>query len=244
MKKILLSLVALVIVLAVAAGIWLYSSLDSLVLAAIEKYGPEMTQTTVKVARVKISPTDGSGAIGGLRIGNPKGFKTDHAVNAGSIELGVDLGSLTRDVIVIRRIAVLAPDINYETSDAGSNFDVIQKNVQDYVSHTAGKSDPAAKDKQPAKKLIVDALSIRDAKVSYAPALLQGKSITLSLPNIELRNIGRAKGGITSGELASEIVGVLKGQLVHAVSQSVKGVAEAVGNAAQGVGDKVKGLFK
>ena len=244
MKKVFVSVAALIVVVIVAAAVWLYSSLDSLVLAAIEKYGPEMTQTAVKVGRVKISPTDGSGAIGGLRIGNPKGFKTDHALNAGSIDLGVDLGSLTGDVIVIRKIAVLAPDINYETSDAGSNFDVIQKNVQGYVTRTVGKSDPAAKDKQPAKKLIVDALSIRDAKVSYAPALLQGKSITLSLPNIELRNIGRAKGGVTAGELASEIVGALKGQLVHAVSQSVKGAAEAVGNAASGVGNKVKGLFK
>ena len=244
MKKIILSLAALVLVLVAAAGIWLYSSLDSLVLAAIEKYGSEMMQTTVKVGQVKISPTDGSGAIGGLRIGNPKGFKTEHALSAGSIELGVDLGSLTRDVVVIRKIAVQAPDINYETSDAGNNVDVIQKNVQDYVTRTVGKSDSAAKDKQPAKKLIVDSLSIRDAKVSYAPALLQGKSITLSLPNIELRNIGRAKGGVTSGELASEIVAALKGQLVHTVAQSVTGAAGAAVDATKSVGSKIKGLFK
>lgn len=213
-------------------------------LAAIEKYGPEMTQSTVKVGAVKLSPADGSGAITGLRIGNPKGFKTDHAFNAQAIELSIDPASLAGDVVLIRRIAVLAPAINYETSDAGSNFDVIQKNVAHYVERTLGKGDPAAKDKPPGKKLIVEALSIRDAKVSYAPALLQGKKIELPLPNIELRNLGKAKGGITSGELAGEVVGALKSQVTHAVTQPIKGAAEAVGNAARGVGEKVKGLFK
>ncbi len=244
MKKIILSLVALVLVLVAAAGIWLYSSLDSLVLAAIEKLGSEMTQTTVKVGRVKLSPTDGVGEIGGLFIGNPKGFKTGHALTAAKTELSVDLASVTRDVVVIRKIAVQAPDINYETSDAGTNFDVIQSNVQGYVKRMLGTPDAAAKDKAPAKKLIVDVLSIRDAKVSYAPALLKGKTITLPLPNIELRNIGRARGGVTPGELVSEIITALKGQLVHAVAESVKGAAGAAVDATKSVGSKIKGLFK
>lgn len=243
MKKIILSGLALVVVVIAAAGIWLYSSLDSLVQDAIEAYVPEMTQTRVKVAGVKLSPTEGSGQLTGLFIGNPKGFKTEHALKAASVELGIEPASLAREVVVIRKVAVLAADINYETSDAGSNFDVIQKNVDAYVAKTIGKSAPE-KDKGPGKKLILEVLSIRDAKVSYAPALLQGKSLTLSLPNIELRNLGKAKGGVTAGELASEITAALKSQVTRAVTQSVKGAAEAVGNAAKGVGDKVKGLFK
>lgn len=244
MKKVLLSVAALLLVLIVAAGAWFYSSLDSLVLAAIEKLGPEMTQATVKVRVVKLSPTDGVGVIGGLSIGNPRGFKTGHALKAETTELAVDLASVARDVIVIRRIAVHAPDINYETSDAGSNFDVIQNNVQGYVKRLRGTPDAAARDRAPAKKLIVDALSIRDARVSYTPALLKGKSVTLTLPNIELRNIGRAKGGVTPGELVSEIVAALKGQLVHAVAQSVKDAAGAAVDATKNVGSKLKALFK
>lgn len=243
MKKIVLGIFVLLVVVVGAGAYWFYSSLDSLVKEAIEMYTPDITQTRVKVSAVKLSLADGSGAINGLVIGNPKGFKTEHAVKAGAIELAVDPASLAKDVIVIRKIAVVAPDINYETSDGGANFDVIQKNVQGYVERTVGKPDPAKKN-EPGKKLIVETLSIRDAKVSYAPAMLQGKSMTLPLPNIELHNLGKAKGGVTGGELASEITGALKSQVTHAVSNSMKGAADAVGNAAKGVGDKVKGLFK
>lgn len=242
MKKVVLSGIALVMVAALGAGLWLYSSLDELAKAALEKHVPEVIEAPVKVGSVKISPTDGAGAITGLRIGNPKGFKTEHALAAASIELAVDPASLTGGTLVIRKIAVAAPDIHYETSDAGSNFDVIQANANAFVKRHFGESRKDPKDA--GRKMIVEHLSIHDAKVSYAPAILQGKSITVPMPNIDLRNLGRAKGGVTAGELSAEIIGALKAQVMNAVTRPIKGVTDAVGNAAKGVGDTVKGLFK
>lgn len=242
MKKTLLTGLVVVLAAAIGAGLWLYSSLDGLVKTALEKGVPEVILAPVKVESVKISATDGAGAISDLRIGNPKGFKTDHALSAASVELAVDPGSLTGGTLVIRKIAVAAPDINYETSNAGSNFDVIQANANAFVKRHLGerKDDP----KEPGRKMIVEHLSIRDAKVSYAPAILQGKSITVPMPDIDLRNLGKSRGGVTAGELSAEVVGALKAQVMHAVTRPIKGVTDAVGNAAKGVGDTVKGLFK
>lgn len=232
MKKVLLGGLAAVVVVAVAAGVFLYSSIDSLVKAAIEDYVPDITQTTVKVGGVKLAPTDGVGKLSGLVLGNPKGFKTPHALSAGVIELAIDPASVTRDVVLVRKVAVIAAEINYETSDAGSNFDVIQRNVDGFVKRTLGAPDKD-KPKSPGKKLIIEHLSIHDAKVSYAPALLQGKSITVPLPNIDLRNLGKARGGATPAQLTSEVMGAIKAQVVHAVTQPIKGVS-----------DTIKGLFK
>ena len=235
MKKLLLGALAAVVVIAVAAGVFLYSSIDSLVKAAIEDYVPDITQTPVKVGSVKLAPTDGVGKLHGLVLGNPKGFRTPHALSAGVIELAIDPASVTRDVVLVRKVAVIAADINYETSDAGSNFDVIQRNVDGFVKRNLGKSGTPDKDKPkgPGKKLIIEHLSIHDAKVSYAPALLQGKSITVPLPNIDLRNLGKARGGATPAQLTSEVMGAIKAQVMQAVTQPIRGV-----------GDTIKGLFK
>lgn len=230
MKKMLLGLLVLIVVAVVGVMIWLYSSLDSIVKAGIEKYGSEITQVAVRVDGVKLSPSDGQGLISGLTIGNPKGYKAEHAFSVGSVEVGVDPASLTKDVVLIRKIAVQAPDISYETTDAGSNFDAIQRNVNQYLGPDKGE-------KKPGKKMIIDELTIRDAKVSYSPALMQGKSIALSLPDIALRNVGKGKGGVTSAELAKEIVDVLKSQLVKSAAKAVTGTAESVG-------ESIKGLFK
>ena len=236
MKKILLTGFVLIVLIVGGVGYWLFSSLDSLVKAGIEKYGSEMMQVSVRVDKVKISLSNGEGVISGMHVGNPKGFKTSYALDAGAIDLQVDPASLTKDVILINKIAVVSPNIIYETSDAGSNFDVIQRNVANYI----GPSDK----KQPEKKMIIETLSIHGAKVAYSPAMLKGKTIDLSLPDIDLHNIGKAKGGVTSSELAKEIIDALKAQLTKSISNVFKGGIDTVKDAAKSVGSGIKGLFK
>lgn len=237
MKKILLPIFAILVLAMVGGGYWLYTSLDSIAQSAIEKYGSEITQARVRVQSVHLSPTNGQGSISGLVIGNPKGFKTEYAVSVGNVLLAVDPMSATKEVILIRKIAVVAPHLIYEGGDHGSNFDVIQRNVDQYLGIDRNKQ------KEPGKKLVIDSLSIRDATVSYSPALLQGKKLDLPLPDIELRDIGKAKGGVTSGELSREIIGALKNRVTKAISDSVKGAVKSVEDGAKSLGSSVKGLF-
>jgi len=235
MKKILAGLAVLIALVAVGAGVWVYSSLDSLVKTAIETYGSDATGVQIKVAAVKLAPADGEGVLAGLSIGNPRGFKTAHALTAGNIELGVDIGSVAGDVITIRKIIIVAPRITYESSDGGSNFDVIQRNVEKY----AGSKSKEPKDaKSPGKKLIVERLVIKDAKASYAGALTAGKAVSVPLPDIELRDIGKAKGGVTPDDLAKTIIDALKQRLSKAFG------VDAVKRGVDSVKDGVKGLFR
>jgi len=238
MKKILASAFAVVVVAAVGIGFWVYSSLDSVVKAAIEEYVPPITQTSVSVGQIILSPTDGAGRINDFVLGNPKGFKTAHAFAAKAIELSIDPASLAGDVVVIHRIAIAAPSINYETSDAGSNFDVIARNVDRYLG-----SDKKKDEKKPEKKMVVELFAIRDAKLGYAPAMLKGRSIDITLPNIELKNIGKNRGGVTGPELAKAISDALKSRITISVGAAAKGIGNAAAEAAKGVGDKIKGLL-
>ncbi|MGH8671704.1 MAG: hypothetical protein ACREUA_06675, partial [Burkholderiales bacterium] len=68
-----------------AVALWLYSSLDSLIEKAIERYGSEITGVSVTVGSVNVSPTDGIGEVAGLRLGNPKGFATERALRMATI---------------------------------------------------------------------------------------------------------------------------------------------------------------
>jgi len=77
MKKT-LAIVAVLVIAAVAAYFMLQNPLGRLVKMAVEEFGPEMTQATVKVGKVEISATDGHGALSGLFLGNPKRFESDY----------------------------------------------------------------------------------------------------------------------------------------------------------------------
>ena len=237
MKKTLLVGVAILLIVLGGAAYWLYSSLDSIVKTAIEKYGSEITQVAVSVNAVALSPTDGKGEVKGLRGGNPKGFRTPHAVSVGAIELAVAPASLTGDVVLIRKIAIASPRISYEAGSGDkSNFDVIQQNVD----RSLGKGKKEKDKSSPEQKMIVEHLLIRDIKVTYSPILLEGKGFEISLPDIELRDIGKAKGGVTSGELVKVVTDALMTRMTRAITNSLKGTADIT----KSVTDGVKGLFK
>lgn len=222
--------------IAAAAMFWLSENVDGLLKTAITTYGGAMTQAQVGVDAVQVAPADGRGTIRNLVIGNPAGFKTSHAIKVAQIDVVIDIASLTRDVVVVRRIAINSPDVVYEKGDSMTNFDAIQKNIATYL----GPAESPRNDK--GKKLIVEELIIREAKAQASAAFMDGKTITVPLPDITLRNLGKAKGGISPGELGQEVAGALKARLTGAISfdRLMKSAGETLDKA----GAAVKGLFK
>jgi hypothetical protein len=228
----------------VIAVVFLWSSLDSIVKAAIETYGSEATQTKVTVNDVSISPTSGSGALKGLVVGNPQGFKTPQAFRLGEISLKLDTGSITGDTILVKEIVIAAPEITYELAGTNDNIRTIRNNADRYAKSmgggTAGSSSPAGtggttpkpaeKKDEAGKKLIIENLYVRSGKVNVAATMLGGKSVGAGLPDIHLKDIGKSKGGATPAEVIDQVLGAITQNVQTAVrSLSADQLKEAIG---------------
>lgn len=234
MKKSLLAVAALLLLLIVGGAIWLHGNLDGLVQSAISKYGTAMTGATVKVSAVKLKAANGHGTLKGLLVGNPAGFKTAYAVRADTIELEVDVASLTKDVVLVKKIAVIAPEVIYEKGDALTNVDAIQKNIAQYLGPSTNTG--------PGKKLIVQEFVIRGAKAQVSASFLNGQTVTVALPDIALRDLGKAKGGLTPGELGLEVANAVEKRLLSSVNMGA--LAKSVGSALDKAGNAIKDIFK
>lgn len=208
-------------------------SLDGLVKGTIEHYGSAMTGASLKIGKVEIRTTDGQTVISDLQIGNPPGFKTSYALKVAKVDVVVDMSTLTRDVIVIRKIAITAPNVIYEKGEVMTNFDAIQKNIATYLGPSKNGEKEAG-----GKKLIVEQLLIRDAKAEASAPILAGKTVAIPLPNITLNDIGKAKGGVTPGELGQTITNAIKQKLTAGFT--FDSLSETAGK----VGSAIKGLFK
>lgn len=248
-----------VVVVIVAGLFYLYSSLGSLIKTAVEKYGSEITQAKVRLNKAELSATSGTGALRGLFVGNPQGFKTASAFQLGEISLTLDVGTITSDPIVIKEIVVSAPEVTYELGPQGSNIDAIKRNVDAYTkagkgSGTTEKTESTAESKEPGRKVVIENLYIRNGRVKVG-STLSDKTMSVPLPDIHLTNIGKQKGGATPGEVAERIIGAL-GQSANTAIASVdtsKVLGEAkkqFSTAAGGIQEKgksalggVKGLF-
>jgi hypothetical protein len=232
--RFLLALTTLLLAALAGGAYWLHGNLDRLVQEAITRYGSEITGAPVSVAAARLEPTNGRGELRGLRIGNPAGFKTPYAVQADRIELELDLSSLASDVVVIRKIAVIAPDVIYEKGERQTNFDALQAQIAKAVGQSSNTS--------PGKKLIVQELVVRNARAQASAAFLSGKTVTVTLPDLQLRDLGKAEGGLTPAQLGQRIAAAMEKRLTAAVSFDK--LLQSVGGALNRAGDALQGLFK
>ena len=223
MKKVILGLL-LIITIAISVGVYyVLTNLDSLVEAAIEKYGSEATQTSVLVDRVKINLTDGAADINGLSIANPGGYVQPYAFLLAEVRAGIDLQSLQEEPYIINEIAVLAPQVFVEINEANkTNLNELKKNL-------LSGSTAAAKDKKPqttkdgsAKepRLIIRRVSFADGSIQARVAALDNKELQVKLPGLEMTNLGGSKGA-TATELASEILNRLTDRAIEVVKKDI-----------------------
>lgn len=230
MKKV-LGIVIVLAALGVIAYFVLSNPLGRLVKLAVEGFGPDIMQADIRVESVNISTTDGRGKLIGLKLGNPKGFKTDHALKADKIDIVIEPASIAQNVLVLHKVLIDAPHINYESGKNGTNFDAIQRNVESYL----GKGKGAKENKGDGKKMIIDSFIIRNAKVNY------NNTVDLSLPDIELHNIGKKTNGATSAQVTGAIIAELNKKLALALAKTA--AIGAVAGPAIGAGMAVKKML-
>jgi hypothetical protein len=215
MKRAALAIGGVLLVVLAAIGIYVYVQLDWLIKRAIEGYGGDILQAKVEVGDVELSPQNGQGRIGELRVGNPSGFNSEHAFTADSIELAVNPTSLTSDVIYIKKIVIDRPSLTYEQSGKGSNFDALKRNIARHIG------DRSREQRNKETKLIVEELRIRGAKVQYLPTIpTAGVDLSFVLADIHLRNLGKKRGGLTPAELTQILVNTLLERTVAEIGRT------------------------
>jgi len=218
----------------VVAGSLLF--LGPIVKRGVEKVGPMVTKTSVKLDSATLSLLGGSGTLKGFVIGNPEGYKTPEAMKLGSVSLSIAPGSVLKEKKHIRSIKVEGPEITYETDLRGSNLGKLLDNVSG--SAEQDKKAPT-KDQQTTKtKLQVDEFVLTGAKVHVNASMLG--SGTVPLPEIRLKDLGQGPDGITPAELSKRVLAVILDETVKAVAANAINLKE--GGKALGTGaiDEVK----
>jgi len=239
MKKFLLVLVVLAVVV-IAALFLVGSNLDGLVKKAIETAGPPITQTTLTIGGVSLSPRSGSGALKGLIIGNPSGYTAPYAIKLGEAKLEVAPASLLTDKIHIKSIAVTGAQITIEGGLGDNNLKQILANIDRF---TAGEKSAPAGDAGSKKKLQVDDFFLSGAQVDVKFALLGGKALSVPLPDIHLTNLGSSGEGMTPGELSKKVFGAVFEQVVPAVTAQLGKLGSLGKDLGKGAVDNAKGAL-
>jgi hypothetical protein len=227
-KTILLITLALLLLVGIASFFLLLRNLDSLVAAAIKKYGSAATGTAVRVSSVHISLRDGRGTIKELRVGNPKGFSSNPLFTLGEITIDLDTRSLTSKVPVIEVIRIGAPAFRYELNGKGeSNLASVKAHVNRYTA-AGGENKQEAKGGKGSRptRLRIKRLTIEGGNGVIDLSAVGGKVMKGKLPPIVLTDIGGAN-GITPAALSQVVLSALIRELEKEAAQ--QGISGALG---------------
>ncbi len=245
MKKILIIIPVLIIVVVLALGF----SLNSIVKHGVETIGPKVLGADVKLNAAAISLFSGKGKLKGIFIGNPKGFTTESAFKLNEIRIALNVQSIFSDKIIIDEIYIDSPDITYEKGGGSDNIKALLNNVKRFSGSSGGtaKKETAEQPGEQEKKIQITKLVITNGKVNMSTALLGGKAVTLSLPEINMKDIGKDKEGATMSEAMEKVFASLNVNIGGAVTGSLKDIGGSVGKTVEdtvgGTVDKLKGIF-
>ncbi len=248
-KKLILGILALLVVVAIGAIVFVTLMLDRTVKTAVERFGPEITGTTVTVDSVSISLMTGAATIRGLYVGNPEGFSSEKAFSFGEVHVDLYTGSILKDVIVVEEIRIIEPEFVFERTLRGSNLDSLKSQVDQNLARYRRdpSSAPAAQAETEPKRFIIQDFQIADGSIDLQ---LMGQGGNVPLPAISLQDIGQDAGGITADQAAAEILGIVLDQVVAAavrlasdVLRTGESLGSDAGEAAGGLMDTVRGLF-
>ncbi len=283
LKKLFITIGVLAVVVVVSVYM-LTSNINSIVKTAIEEGGSRVTGVQVRLDKSNIDLANARGALFGLSVANPAGFNTARAIKFGAIGLELGSGSTTR-LLVIDKVVIDGPEITYEIGITGSNIDAIQDHIDEYTSLPSlpgekiaslplpGVSDDISSSNDSiGPKLWIKDLYINNAKLNVSASLMQGKTLSTTLPDIHLEDIGEQGGGAGVGEVADEIMaaiskhagsaagsldlgqlglsdwgknleGVTKGA-TDTLEKAGSGATDALGSGLKDAGDTLKGIFK
>lgn len=239
MKKILIGISAIVVVV-VLAVVFFLGNIDKIVKGALEDVGSELLGVPVKVASVKIELKSGSGQITGLTIANPTGYSAPNAFQMDMIRLGLNLGSLGKQPIVVDELKVVNPVVQLEVKEDGSSN---LKTLQDNIDKNRVKAD-----KKAVKQTSSDAAQKGEpVRISIGKLSMSGVTVhvnapgqepqTVVIPDIVEDNVGN-ESGLTPGEIGKLIVGrIISSSLENTIKKSL---LKKAGEATKGFFDGLK----
>jgi hypothetical protein len=181
MKRVIIIFVVLAIVGAGVYGWWyMFYRLEGLFEAEFERQASEAFGTQVTLEDVKLDLINGAVEFENLAIGNPEGFKREHAVVFGSIEAAVDFRTGQ-----VRHVILENARINVEEKNGSINIQELKQALETRISDESGIEPGTGGDEQ---ELVIQQFLMHSTTATFDSDTLQ-KQFEVEIDSIEMRDL-------------------------------------------------------
>lgn len=238
MKKVLLGGISIVLIIVVAGGILLARNINRIVRLGTEKALSYALQVDVSVGAAKVNITESSVAFDNIVIDNPDGYKTDRAIRIGHVETQVDIASFRTDAPTIRDIQLTGAEITMEIKGRDSNLADLLKNAERLAG--SAEAAPAPKEEASGKAFKIDRIHLGSNEIRLSFPLMEGRTANLSLPDMELTDLGGQKGATPAQALADFLKALIDKIRTLSLNQLPSDLINPFKDSLQGIGGQLK----
>ncbi len=194
---------------------WQLSSVDERVRVALEERLAGRLQVPVSVSGVRLSLLDQNLVIEGLEIGNPSGFRAEHFLTAGLIEVDFSLSSLFGSTLQVHQILVDDVEVQLENRRGRFNYQQIVRNLEE-GSALQGDSGSG-------RMLRVSQARVRSirATVSVTERGFRLPSLKVVIPEVRLEDFGtEQRPQLPLDQVARHFIGAISRNLLEQAAGS------------------------
>ncbi|HEY0008964.1 MAG TPA: AsmA family protein [Tepidisphaeraceae bacterium] len=206
MKKKLLWGGAIIVGLLVIALVVIFFMLDGIVRRTVETQATRSLKAQTTLASANVAPFSGALQLDELEIASPGGFRAPKIFTLGNVGVDVSYGQLMSDPVKVKAIRIERPKLVIEQAGGKLNIMSLLDNVKQPTPTTP---EPDSKP----MKLIIDQLDIVSPEVEIRPGIPGfQETLTVTLPTINLQNIGNADGnqnGEEIGRVLNDVIQVM-----------------------------------
>lgn len=191
--------------LGAALGLALVVFADKVLTRAINESGHRVLSVETHVDSCRLSLWKGSLALSGIELKNPEGFKSPRMVYLDRISLRLSPFSLLKDRVHVQEVEIEGAELTYEIVGFGhSNLSVFLEGLK-RRSEGTGRILGTREETSHPKSVMIERIRVENGRVTLSAVFARGGAIVMSLPPIELRDIGKDR-PVSVFEAVSEVL--------------------------------------
>lgn len=207
--KLIRRIILAVVLLVVVGLVIVYFSLDHIIKNTVQSQASSSLNLKTTLGSANLSLFGGKLDLSNLQIASPGGYSSPEMLGVGSTDLAVSYGQLRSDPVHVKAITIANPKLIIEQKNGQLNF----KQAMDQMP----KSDAAPSNSQPLK-LVIDDLTLTNPVVVVKG--LGATDIPVTLPSIELKNIGTGEGSQNGAAVKDVVVQIITAMAASASNSS------------------------
>lgn len=210
MKKFPFIILAALVVVGTALGVLAFHP-GPVFRAAVNSWGSDIPRTPLRLESAEFSLLSTEATLSGLTVDNPDGYTAGQAISVPRMRVAMPK-PINRDCLVFDRVELSDVIIFLETKKGSDNLDILLANAD---ASARDASWPEWLKFLAPRRIAIRELRMTGATVNWVVPMTGGRTLSVPLPDIHLRNVATDGAGFSPAAIFAQVLRQIRREILQ-----------------------------